>query len=242
MSITTRDALHEYIRGTLGEPIITVEITDPQIDNIIDSTIQKFSDYAAGGEEYKLYGIPLINGVLTYKLDNRVKAVVLIKLKSNGFSYQFPGGLVITPDSFFSQAFLPSGGIDVVTVAAIQAKVDMIQNYFDVEPEWDFNDNTKILQFYKNPLELGSGNMLIKVLMEYEPQAVDMIYNHQWIKDYSVAKCKFQWGSNVGKFDASLINGAKINYADIKAEAVEEIKMLDEELLSKWSAPLGIYR
>ena len=239
--IKTRDSLVEYIRATLGEPIITVEVTDQQIDNIITATIQKFSDYAAGGEVYKLFQINLLPDVLEYKLDNRVKAVMLVKLKSNGFTYQFPGNLVITPDTFFSMAFLPTGGMDVVTVAAIQAKVDMIQQYFDIEPEWDYNDNEKILSFYKNPYEIGA-KMLIKVMMEYEPEEVDMIYNHQWIKDYCVAKTRLQWGNNTGKYDASLINGAKINYNDMKTEAYNDIKMLDEELLTKWSAPLGIYR
>ena len=48
--IKTRDSLVEYIRATLGEPIITVEVTDQQIDNIITATIQKFSDYGGNYE------------------------------------------------------------------------------------------------------------------------------------------------------------------------------------------------
>jgi hypothetical protein len=239
--VNTRDLLHTYIRSTLGEPIITVEVSEFQIDNIIDSTIQKFSDYAAGGENYKLLLIPLTPGVLDYKLDDRVKAVMFVKLKSNGFTYQFPGGLVITPDNFFSMAFLPTGGMDVVTVAAIQSKVDMIQQYFDIEVDWDYNDNTKVISFYKDPAENGP-HMLMKVMMEYVPQDTDMIYNHQWVKDYCVAKTRLQWGNNTGKYDATLINGSKINYADMKTEAIAEIKTLDDELLSKWSAPLGLYR
>lgn len=240
--INTRTDLHSYIRSTLGEPIITVEITDVQIDNAIDYTIQKFSDYAAGGEEYKLFQISAIPGVTQYELDQRVKAVWSVKLKSNGFSYSFPGNLVITPDTFFSQAFLPNGGMDVVSVAAVLSKIDMIQQYFDLEPEWDFNDNTKILSFYKDPSEMGTALFLIKVSMEYVPEEVDMIYNHQWVKDMAVAKCKFQWGSNVGKYNTPLINGATMNYERILSEATAEIQKLDGELLTRWTAPLGIYR
>lgn len=243
MIINTRALLRDYIKGVLGEPIITVEVTPFQIDAAIDIAIQKFSDYAAGGEITKLILLDIIPGVSTYKLDNKTKAVTMVKLKSSGLTYSFPGNLVITADQFFAGGVLPQGGIDIASVAAMQGKIDLLSNYFDTQPEWSFNDNSKELVFYDDPSKMsGSTKMLVQVMMEYIPEEVDMVYNHQFIKDYSVAKVKFQWGSNVGKFDASLINGSKINYDRILTEATAEITKLDLELIQKWAGPIGIFR
>ena len=68
----------------------------------------------------------------------------------------------------------------------------------------------------------------------------DMVFNHEWIKAYTISKTKFLWGTVTGKFDQALVGGARINYADMKSEASEEILKLEEELLTKWSDPAPI--
>ena len=68
----------------------------------------------------------------------------------------------------------------------------------------------------------------------------DLIYNHEWIKDYSVAKVRYQWGNNTGKVESTLVGAARINYADMKSEATTEIERLNSELLMKWSDPCPI--
>jgi hypothetical protein len=69
-----------------------------------------------------------------------------------------------------------------------------------------------------------------------------MIYNHQFVKDYATALVKRQWGNNIGKINATLINGATMNYDRILAEATAELDRLDADLLTKWSQPLPITR
>jgi hypothetical protein len=136
---------------------------------------------------------------------------------------------------------LPGGTADLASVSAVLGKISLIEQFFNIEPEYNFDYNSKTLTFYKDPAYFGS-QMLLMAMMEYEPQEYDMIYNHQWIRDMVVAKCKFQWGNNVGKYDATLINGSKMNYDRILAEAEADITRLDAELLSRWAPPLGLYR
>ena len=117
----------------------------------------------------------------------------------------------------------------------------MLEKYFDVVPAWDYNDNTKILTFFQDPSQYGS-HILLELSMAYSPKATDMIYDHQWIKDMSIAKCKYQLGVNVGKYNGTLVGGASINYGDMKTEALADIERLNQELITRWSRPLGIYR
>ena len=46
--ITTKIGLTEYIKSQLGHPTIMVEVTDTQIGEIIDDTVQKFTEYHWG--------------------------------------------------------------------------------------------------------------------------------------------------------------------------------------------------
>jgi hypothetical protein len=241
MAINTKALLKTYILGRLGSPVINVEIADTQLDYVIDKVIQKFSDYAISGQEPKVFVIDTLPDVYQYKLDDRVKALFNVRFRSTGFSFQMPGGLIITPSDFFSQGLLRTGQVDLAQTAAVIAKISMIEKYYDIQPSWDYNDNTKMLTFFEEPHAI-SNHMLIECALEYEPQAVDMIFDHQWVKEMCVAESLLQWSQNVGKYNAPLINGASINYNDMRVQANADIERLNNELLDRWCAPLGIYR
>lgn len=239
--VDTKIQLQDYIKRALGYPVVNVELDNTQIDDIIDSVIQKYSDFAMGGSEAQVYQVTTIPGVLQYTLDARVQSVFEVRFRSNNFSYQIPGGLIITPSDFFAGALLPTGNSDITSVVSVLSKISMLEKYFDVAPAWDYNDNTKILTFFQDPSQYGS-HILLELSMAYSPKATDMIYDHQWIKDMSVAKCKYQLGVNVGKYNGTLVGGASINYGDMKTEALADIERLNQELITRWSRPLGIYR
>lgn len=239
--IRTRAKLMSYVRAKLGYPVVDVEVADEQLDFIIDEVIQKFSDFAMGGTTLSYYQVTLVPNIFQYKLDRRVNALSDIKIRSSNFSYQFPGGLVITPSDFFAGALMPNGKTDMTSVAAVYSQLSAMEQFFGHSVAWDFNDNTKMLTLFED-ISIYGNHMLIEVALNYEPQEVDDIYDHQWIKEMTYAKAKLQWGSNTGKYDATLINGARINYEAMKNEALADIERLNQELLTRWSRPLGIYR
>ena len=67
-----------------------------------------------------------------------------------------------------------------------------------------------------------------------------MIYNQEWVKQYSIAQTKFLWGSVLGKYSQTLVGGAQVNYSDLKSEAQSDIEKLDEQLLTKWCDPAPV--
>lgn len=235
--INTRDKLVEYVRGRLGEPIIKVELTDIQIDYIIDEVILKFSEFAYDGQDIKHMVIPIFDNVKEYKLDSRISSIIDLKVQRMGTNFNLiegfaiPEGYNLTP-SGLGQSLRIS---DFETTLASMSKFDYL---FDIRPNFSFNSNNKILTFHEdmNPYSKA----LIEVALEYEPEEVDLIFNHPWIKDMVVAQAKYQWGNNIGKYSGTLINGNTINYSDIKSDAQSDIERLNDELLSRWSPPLGV--
>jgi hypothetical protein len=64
------------------------------------------------------------------------------------------------------------------------------------------------------------------------------IFNNSWVRDYSTALVKYQWGSNVNKYQGiSMVGGVTFNGDAIIAEAKEEIMRLLEELRQTWELP-----
>ncbi len=114
----------------------------------------------------------------------------------------------------------------------------MMQGMFGSSVAFDFNASNHILRIF----EAIEGPIMVEGSLEYRPNPdYDDAYGHSWIKEYALNKVKFIWGSNVGKYSQSLIGGAEINYDRLLSESQETLDKLDEQLLERYSEPLGIF-
>lgn len=234
--IDTREKLIQYIKERCGEPLIKVEITDSQIGYIINDTILKFSEFAYDGQDIKSMLIPIFTGVKEYKLDNRITSILDLRVSRRTTSVAMAGLYTVPPG--YTPTLTSGAMMKLADFETTLVNISRFDHMFDIRPNYYFNSNNKVITFLEDMQ--GYPNALIQVALEYEPAEIDLIYNHPWIKDMSLAQSKLQWGSNIGKYSGTLINGNTINYGDIKAEAQNDIERLNEELLTRWSPPLGI--
>ena len=238
--IQTKADLTEYIKSQLGAPTINVEVTDEQIAQIIDDSVQKFSEYAYGTLEDIV--LMQLGGSGDYVLPDTITNI--IKLSKGGgsnimsFNVNFGGGLVpnIWSEQFFSGAGSMIGNI-IPQIISISTNKAVLEKYFGDDIYYNFNPHRKVLQVLEN----FSGPAALHYQYEYlADDEGDLIFNHEWIKEYTVAKVKFLWGTVTGKFDQALVGGARINYGDMKSEGQQAIEYLQEQLLTKWSDPAPI--
>lgn len=240
MRIRSKEQLITYIRQQLGEPVINVEVTDEQISEIIDAAVQKFTEYAYGTLEDTV--LIQLDGKAEYQLPDTITNIIKLSKGSTSnitnFGTNFGSGYV--PDIWSQQFFTTSLVGDIIpAVMQISAVVSVLEKYFGDDMYFNFNPHRKTLKLF----EPYTGQAVLHYQYEYiANEEDDLVYNHEWIKDYTVAKTKFLWGSIVGKYSQSLIGGAQINYNDIKSDATQEIERLNQELLTKWSdtAPILI--
>jgi len=129
-------------------------------------------------------------------------------------------------------------GNAVQTAWAYMTNAQAMQNLFQPNMEYHYNTGQHILRIF----EKVSGNIAIDAEIEYIPNPqYDDNYGHPWIKDYALNLVKKTWGNNVGKYDATVIGGARINYDRIISEAESELQRLNEELIDRWTEPMGIF-
>lgn len=236
----TKKELIHYIKTMLGEPTIQVEVTEEQMGFIIDDTIQKFTEYSWGDLEASVI-VPL-NGRGEYPLPHLITNIIKVsKGSSNSFNFSSNFGAGLVPDMWSEQYFSSTSGnagvggimeniIPVMNTQAIYAK------YFGDDLNANFNPHRKILQV----LEDYKGKVLLHYQYEYKAKEIDSIFGHEWIKAYAKAKTKQAWGNIVGKYDQALVGGARINYDRILSEGNDEVRQLDDELISKWCDPAPI--
>jgi hypothetical protein len=235
--ISTRAELISYIKSQLGAPTINIEVTDEQMSEIIDDAIQKFTEYAYGTLEETV--IIQINGAGQYDMPEQMTNIIKLS-KGNtsnlsNFGANFGSGYV--PDLWSNQFFSGNLTGDIIPgIISISSTKAALDKFFGDDIVYNYNP-------YKNKmyvLENYIGHAVLHYQYEYSPDEVDGIFNHEWIKAYSIAKVKFLWGSVTGKYDQSLVGGARINYSDLKSEAQTEIEYLNEQLLTKWSDPAPV--
>lgn len=234
--INTIDGLTSYIKSQLGAPAINIEVSNSQIAQIIDDTVQKFTEYAYGTLEAS--SVVQINGMGDYNMPDTMTNVIKVSKGStsnlSNFDASF-GGYVpnIWSDQFFSSSL--TGDI-VPTIITISSNKAMLEKFFGDDIVYNFNHNRKVLQV----LQDYNGAAVIHYQYEYIAQDEDLVYNHEWVKAYAKAKVKELWGTVTGKFDQTLVGGARINYDRLLQEAREDIILLDEQLLTRWSDPAPI--
>lgn len=236
--LNTKEELRNYVKSQLGAPSITIEVTDGQIDEIIDDTIQKFTEYAYG----TLEGTVVIefDGSGEYTMPTAMTNLIKLSKGSTSnitnFGTNFGSGYV--PDLWSEQFFTNSLTGDIMPgIIAISNTKAVLDKYFGDDIAFNYNPYKNILQV----LEKYEGPAVLHYQYEYIPDDNgDGIFNHEWIKSYTKAKVKELWGTVTGKYDQALVGGARINYGDLKSEAQQEIDRLHEELLTKWSDPAPI--
>ena len=66
-----------------------------------------------------------------------------------------------------------------------------------------------------------------------DPDTYTDVYNDIWLKKYTTALVKKQWGANLSKFaGVAMIGGVTLNGEQIYTQALADIEKLEEEIKS----------
>jgi hypothetical protein len=81
--------------------------------------------------------------------------------------------------------------------------------------------------------------IIMECYRKLDPTTWTDIYNDLWLKKYSTALIKRQWGENLMKFQGvQMLGGVTMNGETIYNEAKEEIQLLEEQSRNTWEEPL----
>ena len=97
--------------------------------------------------------------------------------------------------------------------------------------------NKLFLDTNLDSLSLGT-HVVIEAYQVVDGTTYTDLWKDRFLQNYATAKIKYQWGSNLTKFNGmTLPGGVQFNGEQILSDAREEIQRLEEEMASSYSLP-----
>ncbi len=247
----TRQGLIDYCLRALGEPVLEVNVDPDQIEDRVDQAIQYFITYNSDGIERSY----LKHLVTQEDLDNdyitipesvtQVLRVLPIGDIGNTAFDMFDASYQMMFDAV-NRGFALAG--DLAYYEQMQQHLSLIDMKLNgrVQAEWnrygnklhifgDFNDNDIRVNDY----------IIVEVYQEVRPGSSGVggtIYDNIFIKEYTTALIKQQWGANLLKFEGmQLPGGVTLNGRQIFEDANQDIERLQERLRLEFEAPVDFF-
>lgn len=242
-SPTSRDELIDYCLRRLGEPVIEINVDTDQIEDKVDDAIQLYQEYHSDAT-YKTYlkhqvtasdvaneYIPISSDILyvskllplnrTFGTINMFDIKYQLMLNSLGDFLNFAGGM-----SYYYQMEQYLDFLDQLLEGNPKVNFSRRQNRLYIYGEW-YNDDIK------------EGDYLIaEVYTIVDPDTHTSVYNDMFIKNYTTALIKQQWGMNMSKFEGmQLPGGVTISGRQIYDDATQELVTLEEKLRLEQELP-----
>ena len=248
MAITSRTLLKEYCLRRLGHPVIEINVDEEQCDDRLDDALEYFAEYHFDGVEkvflkHTITADDITNEYIamddpTSPVGGPVVSVIRVLPIPNFNAFQ---------TGFFNEEFqLRIQDLNTFSGSSLLNWQMSLQNFSMVDHLFTVN-STVLFNRKQNKLFLETdwsekftvGDIIIvEAYRMLDPTQYTEVYNDMFLKKYTTALIKRQWGENLKKFEGvQLPGGVTLNGKTIYDEAVEEITKIEEEMNLKWELP-----
>lgn len=237
---TTRAEFKEYCLRELGKPVIEINVDDDQVEDRIDQALRYYWDYHFDGSELTYYKHQVTETDIANKYitlpENIIGAV-------NIFSIGDPS---IRADDIFNIRYQIALN-DLYTLTsvslvpyymAMQHLATMTELLVGMQPI-RYSRHKDRLYIDMDWTKLNVGEYIVAQAYEVvDPAIYPDAWGDRWLFLYCTALIKKQWGNNLKKYTGmQLPGGVSFNGQQIYQEAVEEIKDLENEMVTNLSLP-----
>jgi hypothetical protein len=254
-TVSNRQTFKEYCLRRLGFPTIEINIDDDQVEDRIDDALQYWQDYHFDALQ-KVYYIHTINSTdVSNKYINLDPSVTLDAQNNSvnivGVTRVFPISDSINTNNMFDLRYqLRLNELyDFTSASYINYTLTMqhlrsLEIMFTGEVPIRFQRHMhKLFCDWGWGSAVNAGTVMIaECYAMINPADYESVWNDRWLKEYSTALIKKNWGTNLKKFaGVQLPGGVVLNGQAIFDEAMEEIKTLEEEMQTKYELPVEFY-
>jgi hypothetical protein len=239
---TQKQEIFDYVNAMLGGGMIDVELDPVHYNTALTKSLTRYRQRSPNAVEESYLFLTLVNDQNEYILPQEVIEVRQLFRRSIGSrTGGGDGGSLFEPFNLaYTNTYLLStsrmGGL--ATYDLFAQHQELVGRMFGSFMEFKWNSTTKKLTILQRPR--AEENILIYAY-NYRPdsQILADYLAIQWIKDYTLATCKYMLGEARSKFStiAGPQGGTTLNGSELKSEAQQEMEKLDNELAT--SVPGG---
>lgn len=243
--VTSRQELKDYCLRRLGFPVIEINISEEQIEDRISDAFQFYSDYHYDAVS-KVY---LKHEVTEEDIENKyisvddsivgvTRILPLNNLLSKSYMWDIRYQLILnnlwdlssTSMMSYTIAMQHIRSLEQLFVGEIPLRFERHENKIWVDLGW-------------GTTQCPAGTIMVfECYKIIDPEVHTDVFNDRWLKQYSTALLKRQWGENLRKFQGiTLPGGINLNGDNIYQDALQEITKLEDEMQSRYEMPVEFF-
>lgn len=238
----TRQGLIDYCLRALGAPVIEINVDDDQLEDRIDEAIQYYQEYHGDAvvrnlRKHQVTQADIDNGYISIANNTNILSINNVFNVSNANTSMFSVDYQIHLNDIFDLNGAHGGIVNYELTKQFMSLIDRNINGMYEMIEWSRHKNQ--VSFHSDTLK-GMKDLYV-VFDGYEaidPESYVDVYNDAFLKKYTTALFKRQWGLNLIKFEGMVLpGGVTLNGRQIFDDAKEEIQQLEETMQLKHEMP-----
>tara|TARA_B100001093_G_scaffold358027_1_gene342618 strand:- start:13349 stop:14101 length:753 start_codon:yes stop_codon:yes gene_type:complete len=231
-----KDELMDYCLRSLGHPVVEVNIDDDQLDDRVDEALQWFREHHPDGSKrqylsHQLTQDDIDNGYIDFGVDVmsvvRMLPVNTVQGQTNFFDIKYQMMLNDITD-------LNNYAGDMAYYEQMQQHLSMLDMKLSGHPEITFDRQNNRVNFFLGKSKVPVGQYVVfEIYGVRTPNSTyeyNSLWNHPFVKSYTTALVKKQWGTNLTKFDGmTLPGGVTVNARQIYEDSLQDIEKIMEK-------------
>jgi len=241
---TAKQEVFDYVNLSLGGGMVDVELDQAHYEEALKKSFAKFRQRSDNSVEESYLFLPTVIDQNTYTLPEEVIEVRKIFRRSIGSrTGGGDGGTLFEPFNLaYTNTYLLAstnmGGL--ATYNAFAQYQELVGRMFGSFIEFKWNTTTKELVILQRP---RAEEELLLYAYNYRPDS-ELLKDYlasQWIKDYTLAVCKYMLGEARSKFAtiAGPQGGSTLNGDALKSEAQAEMEKLEQDVATQVAGGVG---
>ena len=237
----SRDQLKEHCLRRLGKPVVDINVDDEQVEDRIDESLLYYRDYHFDGSERVLY-----KHIVTE--EDKVNKYITLDDSYIGVRDLFDIGDAIQTSNLFNVRYqihlndlFDFSSSTMAPYVMAMRHIETLEEIFVGKKPFRYNRHTNKVYIDMDWDDITTGNYLILDTYKVtDPNTYSDVWADRWLMQYTTALIKRQWGENLKKFEGlQMPGGLTFNGQKIWEEATEEIRRLEDEMISSYSLPVG---
>lgn len=244
---SSRQGLIDYCLRALGEPVIEINVDPDQLEDRVDEALQYYQEYHSDAVyraylKHQLTQTDINNEYITVSSDITY-LTSLFPLRSGSLTqdffdikYQLHLNDIANMQSYMG---------DLAYYEQMQQYLSLIDLKLNGTPQVHYARKQNRLYIFgeKETDDLVVGDYIIaEVYKIVDPSTHTAIWNDKWLKEYTTALIKRQWGQNLIKFEGmQLPGGVTLNGRQIYEDAMQDVERLREDIRLTGEMPIDFY-
>ena len=233
---TEKQEIFNYVNTFLGGGMVDVELDPIHYETALEKSLSKYRQRSENSVEESYITLPLEQDKNEYILPQEIIEVRKIYRRSIGsrLGGSADGGSLFEPFNLaYTNTYLLAGsGIGgLATYDFFAQQQELVGRMFGSFMEFTWNTSNKKLTVLQRP---RADEEVLLWCYNYRPdfELFKDYKAYQWIKDYTLANCKYMLGEARSKFStiAGPGGGTTLNGDTLKAEAQQEMEKLEMDL------------